>query len=107
MRYFIFLAMLWVGCDKEHRQKCEWYLVPDVDRANYTEEDQKKQNIGKLDEGFIPVCARNYVVNKQDCRLQAPLDFAKSAYNRKFKLVDLQVKAYGLPRTITEIKFCE
>lgn len=63
--------------------------------------------IGKTDEGFIPVCARNMVSMKEDCRLQTTLDFAKKIYGKKFKYVDLKVKTFGMPRTIKELKLCE
>lgn len=83
------------SCDPEHKKKCEWYLVPDTDR------------IGQVDEKYIPVCARNFIINKQDCRLQTTLEFAKKVHKRKFRYVDLKVKDYGLPRTIEYIEFCE
>ena len=82
------------GCDKERKSQCEWYLVPDESR------------IKDVKDGLIPVCARNYTSNKQDCRLQTTLDFAKSAYLKTFRYTDLKVKTYGNPRTITEIKTC-
>ncbi len=84
-----------LSCDPDHHKKCEWYLMPDVDR------------IGKAEEGFIPVCARNFVVNKQDCRLQSTLEFAQANYNKKFRYVDLKVKSTGIPRTIESIQFCQ
>lgn len=84
-----------LGCDPEHREKCEWFLVPDVDRA------------GQADEGYIPVCARNFVVNKQDCRLQTTLEFAEKVYKRPFRYTELKVKRYAKPRTIAEIRFCD
>ena len=93
-----------VSCDKEHKKKCEWYLIPDT--ARYDQRKEERIN-GKLDEGQIPVCARNFVTNKQDCRLETTIEFAKKAYERKFKLVDLKVKELGNPRLIEEIKFCE
>lgn len=88
-------AWLLSACDPDHRRKCEWYLVPDPTR------------IDLVDEGYVPVCARNYVVNKQDCRLQSKLDFAKKAHLKKFRLADLRVRDYGLPRTIKQIRFCK
>ncbi len=86
---------LTLACDPEHKKKCEWYLMPDTVR------------IGQVQEGFIPVCARNLVVNKEDCRLQSTLDFAKSAYNKKFRYSEMKVKSLAIPRTIDAIKFCE
>ena len=83
-----------ISCDPERKSQCEWYLVPDETR------------IGKTDKGYIPVCARNYVSVKQDCRLQTTLQFAKKVHEKTFKYVELTVEDYGNPRTIKEIKFC-
>lgn len=91
------LAAILLGCDPEHKKKCEWYLVPDTDPAR----------AGKVGEGYIPVCARNYETNKQDCRLQTTLKFAEKVYQRKFKYIDLKVKNVGIPRTIDEIEMCD
>ena len=91
----VFLLMTLMGCDPDRKKKCEWYLMPDVDR------------VSTVDEGFIPVCARNFTNNKQDCRLQAPLEFAKKHYNKKFKYVDLDYEGTGIPRTVEAIKHCE
>ena len=84
-----------MGCDPEHKKKCEWYLMPDTD------------HIKEADHGMIRVCARNFVVNKEDCRLQTTIDFAEKAYNKKFKYNDLTVEHLGTPRTISNISYCE
>jgi hypothetical protein len=85
------------GCDPEHRKKCEWYLMPDPARR----EDPK------IDSGMIPVCARNLVVNKEDCRFQANLELAQAAWNKKFRYVDVEVSSPALPRKISKITYCE
>ncbi|MBF0440797.1 MAG: hypothetical protein HQK54_02720 [Oligoflexales bacterium] len=92
---FLLFFPLLTGCDPEHRKKCEWYLEPDPQRA------------GKVDKEYIPVCARNYVTNKQDCRLQTTLEYAKKVSLMKFRYTDLSVEHLGNPRTITQIKFCD
>jgi hypothetical protein len=84
-----------MGCDPEHRKKCEWYLVPDTDK------------ISEADPGYIRVCARNYVVNKQDCRLQTTLDFAVKVEKKKFRYTDLKIKSFAMPRKIDQIELCE
>ncbi len=89
------IVMFSFGCDKDHKKKCEWLLVPDIDR----------KGDDSISEGFIPVCARNYIVNKQDCRLQTTLDYAKDNYGKKFRYVDLKIKNVGIPRTIDTIDF--
>lgn len=83
------------ACDQEHLNKCEWYLVPDQDRQTTVEE------------GYVPACTRNYKINKQDCRLQVKLEFAKKAYNRKFRYNDMKIDGPGNPRTVKSIKYCE
>lgn len=93
------LGLLLLGllgaCDPQHRRQCEWYLVPDLDRPV------------DGDGSVIPVCARNFVTNKQDCRLEADLEYAKSVYNRKFRYSDLRVKNVGIPRRVDHVAFCE
>jgi len=84
------------GCDWNHEKKCEWYLMPDPER------------IGKSDEGFIPVCARNLVINKENCYLQATLSMAQEYYGKKFRMVDVEIDRTGhFPRTVKSIKTCE
>lgn len=93
------LAMLFVvtllGCDPEGKKNCQWVLEPEPDL------------IGKVDQGFIPLCARNRVNMKQDCRLQAKVEFAKEVSGRKFRYTDLKVQDVGVPRTITTVTFCD
>lgn len=86
---------LTAGCDPEGRKNCDWVLEPEP------------KLIGTTTEGFIPVCARNRVTNKEDCRLQTTLDYAKDVYGRKFRYIDLRVESPGLPRTISKITFCQ
>ncbi len=83
------------ACDPEGRNDCVWTLEPEP------------KNISQVTEGLVPLCARNRVTMKQDCRLQAPLDFAKDAYGKKFRYSDMVVKSFGIPRTIATIRFCE
>lgn len=82
------------GCDPEHHKKCEWTLEPDPSRTE------------KVDDGFVPACARNRSINKQDCRLQTTLDFARKVEGKKFRYVDMETKTKGIPRTIKAIDFC-
>ncbi len=89
------ILLLLSSCDPEGRKKCEWVI------------EAEPSDIGREQAGFIPVCARNRRTMKQDCRLQATLQFAKDAYERKFRYIDMSIKSPGNPRTITEIKFCE
>jgi hypothetical protein len=87
-------AAILTACDPEGKENCDWTLEPETSL------------IGTTEPGMIPVCARNRVKNKQDCRFQTTLDFAKSAWNRKFKFVDIKADMRKMPRVITDIKFC-
>lgn len=91
---FPFLLNL-VACDPEHRKKCEWYLMPDTTPERV------------VDEGFIPVCARNLVINRENCRLQMRFDEAKTAYGKKFRYTDLKLVAAINSHNIKSIKYCE
>ncbi len=84
-----------LGCDPEGKKECQWTLEPEPNLIGTTSEP-----------GMIPVCARNRKTNKQDCRFQAPLDFAKSAFEKKFKYVDIDSDNSKMPRVIKSIKYC-
>jgi hypothetical protein len=90
----IALALL-IGCDPEGRKECEWTLEPEPKLIGTTS-----------DPGMIPVCARNRKKNKEDCRFQASMEFAKSAWEKKFKYVDIESDNTRLPRIVKKIKFC-
>ena len=93
----VLLLSLFFGCDPERKKKCEWFLEP---------EPELKGTVTKA--GFIPVCARNFTNNKQYCRLQASMDFAKAVYGKKFKFVDMKIDSSGrFPKTVLDIKTCQ
>lgn len=92
-------CLFWLsGCDlfTNRKGKCEWYAMPEPDKKE------------KADEGFIPICVRNYVTNKQNCQLQATLELAESIYQKAFRYDDLQIDMEGrFPRKIIKVKeFC-
>ena len=60
----------------------------------------------EVEEGYIPVCARNRTSMKQDCRLQIKPSEAKKFLSKKFRYDDLKVESPALPRTIKSVKFC-
>ena len=93
--FHLLILGLLSACDIEGRKDCAWVLEAEETLA------------GTTTEGLIPVCARNRKTMKQDCRLQTSLDYAKQAQGRSFRYVDLRVASPGIPRTITEIKFCD
>ena len=88
-------ALTLFSCDPEGKKDCQWTLDPEPKLIGTTTEP-----------GMIPVCARNRQTNKEDCRFQAPLDFAKAAFQKKFRYVDLESDNSKLPRIVKDIKFC-
>ncbi len=93
-KLFILLFLTVIACDPDGKKECAWVLEPEPDLKD------------KVEEGYIPVCARNRKTQKQDCRLQTKLDYAKKVDGRTFRYSDLVVERTGLPRTIKSISFC-
>ncbi|MCB9228430.1 MAG: hypothetical protein H6618_02370 [Deltaproteobacteria bacterium] len=93
--FFVWLSLLLLSCDPEGRKDCAWVLEPEPDLK------------GKVQEGYIPVCARNRRTMKQDCRLQLRPEQISEYTGKKFRYSDLQVVSVALPRTIRSLKFCE
>lgn len=87
-------SLILPGCDPDGKSKCDWVLEPNP------------ENIKRVDEGYVPVCARNRETMKQDCRLQATLELAKSTTGKKFRYNDMKLEKNGLPKTIKSIKYC-
>ncbi len=94
LKLILCLAFLLTQCDPEGKKNCDWTLEPEPSLK------------GQSQDGFIPVCARNRVTMKQDCRFQTKLDYAKNIYGKNFKYIDIEVESPALPRTITKIKLC-
>lgn len=90
----LFVSVM-MGCDNDGKKQCSWVLEPEPKLAGTTEQP------------MIPVCARNRQTFKEDCRLQAPLDYAEKVYGRKFRYSDIKVSSAGIPRTIEQIQFCD
>ena len=94
------LSMGLVACDPYHKKQCEWVL---------TAEPEGIKMMSKIDveNDWIPVCARNYVVDKQRCNLKVKLKMAKAVQDKAFKLIDMKVNETGLyPKAIESIKTC-
>lgn len=83
-----------IACDPEGKKECAWVLEPEPEL------------IQKVEDGFIPVCARNRKTMKQDCRLQTTLEKAKQYYGKTFRYTDMKIESVALPRTIRSISFC-
>lgn len=90
------LLSLFAGCDPYHKDKCEWYLVPEPEHINLVEE------------GWVPICARNYTINKERCYLKSSLEFAKELNGKLIRLSSLKVSETGpFPREILSVKTCK
>ena len=91
----LLLCMSLTSCDWYHKDKCEWYLVPEPD------------DVDKVEPGWVALCARNYVINKQRCLLRAKLKFAKAVYGKPFKYSSMVVKPGTYPKEVQSIKTCK
>jgi hypothetical protein len=89
------LLFLIAGCDPEGRKECEWTLEPE------------QKLIGTTEEGLIPVCARNRKRNREDCRFQVSMEFAKGAWTRLFRYDDIDSDDSKAPKVIRSIKYCD
>ena len=95
---FIGLYLLCLGvnsCDWYHKDRCEWYLVPEPD------------HIEKVKPGWVSLCARNYEVNRQRCLLKAPLDFAKKVHKVPFRYSSMVVLPGPYPKEVKSIEPCK
>ncbi|NRA63637.1 MAG: hypothetical protein HRU19_04095 [Pseudobacteriovorax sp.] len=96
IKYVIGLSLLLVsGCDWYHKNKCEWYLVPEPD------------DIDKVEPGWVSLCARNYEINRQRCLLKAKLNFAKQVHGKPFRYNSMEVKQGPYPKEVTSITVCK
>jgi hypothetical protein len=92
---FLVLPLL-AGCDPFHKEKCEWYLVPEPDHVELVEP------------GWVSLCARNYVINKERCYLKSTLEFAKEVNGKLIRLSSLKIAETGpYPREILSVKTCK
>lgn len=89
------LSLASLACDPLHKDKCEWYLMPDKDFTEF------------LKPGWAGLCARNLTIKKEKCLFTAPIEFAESAFGKPFKLKDLNYKENNHLREIIDIKLCD
>ena len=92
------MAMLIVsigsGCDPLRKDKCEWYLVPEPEHKDLVKD------------GWVSICARNFVNNRQKCYLQATMADAKAIYGQKVIYSQLKIDKSEFPHTITNPTTC-
>lgn len=92
--FFVAIALLLSSCDFYRKRKCEWYLVPEPD------------HLDRVEAGWVPLCARNYVVNKQRCNLKARFDFAQDVYGYPFRYSSLKIKGGPFPKEVESVTVC-
>ncbi len=94
MKNILLLTIILSGCDLfKHKKECEWYAMPE------------KDNMHKVDEGYIPVCVRNYVTLKQNCLLQAKLEVVEEIYGKAFRYDDMIIESTGrFPKLFKGVK---
>ena len=83
------------ACDPWHREKCEWYFEPDFDRVE------------SVEPGWVALCARNRVVNKQKCLFKARLEYAQALQGKPFRLNSVKVDDGPYPKEISSVKVCK
>ena len=86
----LLLFAFFFGCLRSvSQEKCEWVLTAEKEGIDM-------MSVKDLENDWIPVCARNYVVNKQRCNLKIKLNMAKAVQDKAFRLVDMKVDSSGL-----------
>ena len=87
----IFLSL---ACDPDRHNECEWYLMPEPN------------HIELVEKGWVSLCARNYVTNKQRCFIQGKLDFAEKIYGKAFRFTTLELDDSSYPQKVKSVKVC-
>lgn len=91
----VMMGLVGAGCDPTHKEKCEWYLIPEP------------LHIDLVPDGWVSLCARNFVTNKQKCYLKSTLEMAKAVNGVPFRLANMEVAQVGpYPREVLKIKKC-
>ena len=90
------VACLWLllSCDPYRKDKCEWYLEPEPKHREFVEK------------GWVSLCARNFELGRQQCFLQARLEFAEKVFGKKFRYSTLKLDEKSFPRKIIDLKVC-
>lgn len=92
----LFLFLIFIqGCDCQRLEKCEWYIVPEEKHAHL------------VNPGFVSVCLRNYVTNKEKCILDMKLEDAEFVYGKKVKYSSVVLDDKNFPRRILKYSFCK
>ena len=89
----IVLLSIFSGCDLDRHDKCEWYLVPEPNDIQY------------VGNGWVSVCARNYVTQKQRCFLRMKIEKAEKVYGKPVTFSSLKL-GKGVIKEVKSYKLC-
>ena len=89
---FLFLSVT-LSCDSHRHKKCEWYLVPEPRDVKYVEQ------------GWVTLCAKNYVSKRQRCYLKMKIDRAERVYNKTVTFSSLKL-GKGAIKEVLSYKEC-
>lgn len=81
-----------LGCDPQRTKQCEWYLEPDL------------KSTQKLERDWVPLCVKNYKINRQKCHLFSKIDLAESVYGKTLRYSELEIDK---KRQIHKVDTCE
>jgi hypothetical protein len=85
---------VYLNVDFYNKDKCEWYLVPDL------------KNKELIEPGFVSLCARNYKIDRQKCYLQSTLALAEGIYNKPIRFSDMQIDEDKFPKMVVSAPPC-
>ena len=84
-----------LGCEVIARYRCQWYMIPDLEKKHLVEP------------GWVSVCLRNYDIGKQKCALKAKFEMAEATFGKPFRYVDVEIFSKVYPREVKSVKVCE
>lgn len=87
-------AAVYMNLDFYNKDKCEWFLVPDL------------KNKELIEPGFVSLCARNYKIDRQKCYLQSTLELAEGIYNKPIRYADMKIDEDKFPRMVVSAPPC-
>jgi len=91
----VLVAIVYFNIDFYNKNKCEWYLVPDL------------KNKHLIEPGWVSLCARNYKIDRQKCYLQSKLELAEAVYGKPLRYADIKINEDQFPRVVLSAPICE
>lgn len=88
-------GVLYFNIDLYNKDKCEWYLIPDL------------KNKHLIEPGWVSLCARNHKINRQKCYLQSKIELAEAVYGKTIRYSDMKINEDQFPRVVLSVPLCE